>query len=222
MARVLNGLFRGRVGNMVFTVRDGKQFVRTVSEKYKPPVSENFRRSTTAFSLSSGLSSAIHKIKVFSDAWRRSKINAHSSYNKIMKVNLPRINTSVDLSNISLVDGNIQSFSVLKNFIFSPGEISCIINTQKAPYFTKYASIQGVVYLFDPNDKRDKKNFEFVHFTGRNIEFAPGIDINYCAGFSSQQSEIIKSFNSRKIFFNIAFKNLQGEVEGFSEMMESS
>jgi hypothetical protein len=216
MARVINGLFSGKIGNLIYTIKKGQQFVRTVPDFSKRVVPDKMKKGMDCFSLAGSFNSAVYKIPVFMENWQKARIKCTSTINKIMKINYPILKVNEDISFLKLTADNDIHPVTLEQFSFTPVKISAQFITPVKAGLSTLASLQGIIYLTHPADT-NMKPYCFIPFSTKNYEYTPGETFSLSTSISSVSSEIIKGYGSWKIMMNLAFKYEQGIVVCFSK-----
>lgn len=214
MARIVNGLIKGKLGGVIYRIYNGKQFVSTPPVKITPPDTEEYRGRLSLFSLCRSLCGAINSVKGFSESWRNSKVKAALVMNKIFISNYPRIKPGFDISGVWLVD-NFKYAAELKQYNFAEENFTAVLAITSAPGLSQLVSLQGIVELLNPLDPLAKP-YKFFPVVSPDYNFIPGEDITFTTNFSSQDIELLKVYSGRKILFNLAYKNIGCKVLGFT------
>lgn len=90
MARVQKNskILRGRVGNLVFRVFNGKEVVSIRPSKYKKSTSPNAIKNKNRFSAVVALAKFVNSLPELSKIWETANIRGNNNYMKILKANL--------------------------------------------------------------------------------------------------------------------------------------
>jgi hypothetical protein len=217
MARIINGLIKGKLGNRIYRIKNGRQFVSAVPDFSNRILSDKTKKGIECFSMTGSLNSAVLKTPVFKEHWDGLKMNFKgNSISKMMKVNYSILKIKEDVSFLKLVNSYDLHPVRLEGFTFSPLEISANFLTDKKAGISTQASLQGVIYLMNPTDPF-MRQYQFIPFSTKNMEYVPGEVFSLRALLPSASSEIIKNYGSWKVIMNLAFKVEQGSVVCFSE-----
>lgn len=90
MARVQKNskILRGRVGNLVFRVFNGKEVVSIRPSEYKKSTSPNAIKNKNRFSAVVALAKFVNSLTELSKIWETSNLRGNNNYMKILKANL--------------------------------------------------------------------------------------------------------------------------------------
>jgi hypothetical protein len=215
MAKIKNQVISGKLGNVIYKTFNGKPYVIAAPE-IKESQSEAHLDCKQAFGICGKLGASMSKIKVLRDHWEKSDVDAYSVRNKFSKINYTRILRLKNLSGVTLIyDSNPHPVN-LTEYNFSPDGLTCMFKVSPVNNTCKEISMQGIVYLADPKEPGCDKYLSFP-FVSANYTPVNGEDYTISARFTSQDAEKVKIYNIKNILLNLAFKNMQGEAEKFSE-----
>jgi hypothetical protein len=211
MATIKNlvlGYPKGRAGDIIFKIRNGKPYFSLKPSIYKRKESKALQKVKEDFAAVSALASAILSVKIFRPEWE--------GYNMIVKMNYPGIKERGTIENVILVPGEGEFILAMNSFNLSNNGIDIEISPfeEKYPYGT-IVSLQGIMHLSDPDNKVCKKH-HFLPLVSKSYDYknaATAIEII----FTSQDIEIMSRYNQKKILLNAALNNHRSGKTTFSE-----
>jgi hypothetical protein len=206
----------GKMGDMVIRERDGKQHAY-LYEKSNKPRSKNVQRSNGKMGLSVPFSSAVNKIRTLKTAWKNSAVEGKDAYRKMISLNIKKAKPGYDISDCLLVPV-IEKFETEITLIeFSENNLKVRTGIYPGKIIgNKRISVQGVLQLTEPADKYPDE-FIFIPVFTSDKDFVKDMPMEFESTFSSQDSQLIKVYKTRKLLLNICLKDLQGEPELFSK-----
>jgi len=221
MALVEKNIFqiRGKVGNNIYRVINGRMYVSALPKKYKISRTKAALAAREKFTFFIKLAKAIAANYILKMDWEKEK-NGLNVYQKIMK-KYYSIVQNYDVSLIALVrSGNLFTFSlsdvsVNKTIIdvliaFIPGIYGII------PSQTPKISAQGFIYLYNPDYKR-KDKFLFIPVLSDDSDTVLDTELSFRFKITRLQAKQMNLYPEKKLLFNLAVKDPAGKPMRFSE-----
>jgi hypothetical protein len=197
--RVL-GDARGKVGNLVFKLYDGKVYISSHKGFNKISKSSACVNNRKKFAIAIKFSKAINSLSGLKEVWKQSKADGKRTYSKILSSNIDKI-----------LDGKLSKLNSIapkgfkidaKDLEFNQNSMSLSlkINDAENDYSNITFKLNFVIALLSTNQNVDKQLFPYlglsVDFTADDISEYKNVTVN----FNSAQSELIGMFEKAKVF----------------------
>lgn len=212
MARVeknVLGMINGRVGDLVFKVRNGKQYVASRPSKYtmsrKP--TEEARRNK--FSVNGKFAKCISSVPELKAVWEKAKAPAVSGYNKICSVNFKRCSDeSPTLNNIITPGGfplDIKKIEAFEDKIAAELFPFGLLDGEEKVVFVM------IVCFYMPAGSRNEF-YELRALAGINVSW-PVITFNY----NHEEKIIARKYENKIAWLAAVTEDKNGKVVRCSE-----
>lgn len=124
MARLVNGMPVGKVGNVIYSSRNGKPYLRAMPKRVRQPKTEAQKAHWSAFGMLAKLSSDLTEAHTlgFAKAAKKQKKNSHSIFRHINKEFVSA--DGVDYSSLVLSDGRVPPVNVTSMQIDKKGVLT--------------------------------------------------------------------------------------------------
>jgi hypothetical protein len=149
MKKCFLGYPSGKIGDLVFKIRNDKIFVSAAPEFRKTSVSSGQKTCRKNFSICNLFASALKNIDILYRRWGEVDIDAENEYLKIMKINLENLNKN-GLSSLKLLPDEDYFSPELKSWSYYSNtlEVKCRIPEGVKTGFS--LSLQGVAIGLEP------------------------------------------------------------------------
>ena len=190
--RVL-GEIRGRVGNIVGKVRNGKQYIASRPTKYRMSKTPYEVDKRNRFKVNGLFAKAIKESKLLYNIWDKEKAPAASAYNKICKINFKICNTNRP---------SVQN-------LITPGGFN--LPVESVSYFPD--KIEAELKPFDilPGEKRvifimmicfyEPVRSEADYFTLKRIEDYDFEELRITFNFNTAERQIASAYKKQAVLF---------------------
>lgn len=216
MARVEKNpfFFRGKVGNNIYRVVNGKLVVCALPKKYRISRTKAAVKGREKFAFFVKLSRAIAGNYVLDLFWKSLKLPGASSYHKIMKCSSHEIK-DYDLSGFDIVKSD-DHFEVLPTEINLSGTVLDVVTEPltSAQFISvlknPLISAQGFIFLYNPNYKR-KTKFVFLPLTSADLETNLDTQLSFRFRFSKAEVKQMSFYPEKKLLINLVLKDPSGK-----------
>ncbi len=197
--RVL-GDARGKVGEIVFKIYDGKVYITThkgFNKISKSPACVNNRKK---FASAIKFSKAVNSINNLKEVWNQSNAGGKRTYTKILRFNIGKFLDGKHSKLNSIVP---DGFKIdVKDLAFSKDSIclSLKITDEENNYAGMLFKLNFVVALFTDDKELLKTVFPYLCFS---VDFIDGNNSDFkiiTINFKKNQSEFIDKFQKAKVF----------------------
>lgn len=213
MARVYKNpfLLSGKVGDQVYRVVNGKQFVAALPKKYKKSNTKASVAAREKFLFFVKLNNAIRASFVLELTWKSSPLKGRSVMQKVMK-KFYNIIQDFDISNFDLCPEDPRFIPNLTGI----ARTGTVINASFGPldshqiYLPDYPqlSAHGFVYLFNPQKKRNR--FEFIPLSsGDTPSSADSLPFRFT--LTNAQLKKINTYPEKVFLFMLVVKDKTGK-----------
>jgi len=214
MARVKNGLISGALGDLVYFVRNGEQFVRRRPDRRKleTKVEELHRQY---FGMCSALGASVMELQVLKNAWESPDLKGDYPFSRFVTVNLPLILHEGGISKVRLVESPMLWFTELLGCTIDLQGIVAVFGINNFPRDASWVSAQ---IIFDT--KQEEEGLETTGHFFSITEPPVGIaeEVSFEHRFSPEEKEFIRTCTGKSLLLNLAYwDSYQNEVLGFSE-----
>ena len=203
------GEIRGRVGNIVGKVRNGKQYIASRPSKYTMSKAPHEVDKRSRFKVNGIFAKAIREDKLLYSIWEKEKAPAASAYNKICKVNFKLCRTErpsdENIITPSGFDLPVENISYRQDKI-----VVEIVPFDIQPDET------SVLFLMMISFHRPF-NKELNYFSIRKINDYDLEDLTLSFNFNSAEKMTAAAYESRTVFFAAITRNVAGEIVRWSK-----
>ena len=156
MAKIFDqhlGRVRGKVGDVVLKIRDGKSYVSRAPKKYKKTTKEYAIDNRDRFSMIVNFSKVVNKSEVLKPFWAKSKFKGKSAYSKIFSAN--HVNTGINHIDIFARIAPSEYILVLQKIILDESNLKVEFETglRLPEIFPIPYSAVAIIHLSHPKDK---------------------------------------------------------------------
>jgi hypothetical protein len=196
------GEVRGKLGDMVLKVKNGKQIAYLRSSTFNKSNSRAAEEGRQNFKVSRQLSSELIKIPSLKQIWKAAKIGGNSEYNRIIKYNRAKCkNHNLTTQNIITPPGGVEL--AVDSLNLSPVEILFAININKGGLdgvLDPPSRFYTCIYAYNPI--KDGERFKILTIT-KDINQSPEND-QYNIPLSIVQQHIISKYKNTIIYLAAA------------------
>lgn len=222
MARVKNNPYNlsGKVGNQIFRVRDGVQYVSAAAGNHKVSNTKAAVTGREKFTFFTKLGKTIADNFILNRAWQMFDYHTGRTSNKIMKyyyhdvVNYDLANFMLVISDnqfpVTLLDVNISSTCL--NVVTSP----LPANENISVFITPLCSAQGFISLYNPAYKK-KEKFFFIPLQSADIECTLTGELQIKIKIPYKQYKQFNMYPVKQLVLNLVLKNSTGNPVRFSK-----
>lgn len=214
-----NLLLSGKIGNLVFRIRNGKVYITNAPKKYKISRTKAAKEGREKFLFFVKMASAIQSNFVLELAWKNDQSSKGTIVNKLMKLHYKDI-VNYNLSGFNLVNSEDQFLITPSGINYSGMSISAIIaplgSEQKiSTLMTPVISAQGFVLVFNPALKM-KNKFKFLTVSSSDLPVKVTEELNFSFMLNKVQVYALTTYPERYFLFNLVLKSSTGKPIRFS------
>jgi hypothetical protein len=214
MARVKNGLISGALGELVYYVRNGEQFVRRRPDRRRLETKvEELHRNY--FGMCSALGASVMELQVLKNAWDNPDLKGDYPFSRFVTVNMPIILHEGGISKVKLVESPMLWLTELRGCIIDSEGILTVLGINNFPRGASWVSAQ-IIFDAMQEDEDLKTTCSFFSLTGPPKEIAEEVTFEY--RYDPYEKEFIRTCTGKSLLLNLAYwDSCQNEVLGFSE-----
>jgi hypothetical protein len=219
MARLAKSIFgspSGKIGDLIFKIRNGKVYISTAPVNVKVSNSPKSIKSRNSFGFMGSLSCAVIKNFYINLLWDKSEIPCENARNKFSHINSPLLAGSRDLNLIRLVPSEELFPAVLLSAESEDDKITLTFEPFDVPYidlFFPLISAHGFFHLYDANEAAAKAHY-FIPVISAKIPYLKGAGHTFTIPFDNT---MISKYNSIELCITLIFENQSGEPVYCSE-----
>jgi hypothetical protein len=206
--RVL-GEIRGRIGDVVVKVRNGKQYIASRPSKYTISKAPHEVDKRNRFKVNGLFAKAINENKLLYSIWDNEKAPAASAYNKICKINFKLCNTSrPSVQNLITPRGfnlPVESFSYFPNRVETKLNPFDILPGEKSVIFIL------LICFYEPVMN------EADYFTIKRIEDYDMDELKLTFNFNPTEKQIALAYKNRIAYLAAVTRDGTGNILRWSE-----
>ena len=202
------GEIRGRIGDIVGKVRNGKQYIASRPTKYTMSKAPHEIDKRSRFKVNGLFAKAIKKSELLYKVWEKNKAPAASAYNKICMVNfkLCRIDRPSEQNVITPngFDLEIINITSLPGGVELELELFDILEAEKRIMFIMFVS------FYEP----EKKEINFFEAKRIKEYVIDGMRITF--NYDSADRLLANAYKKRTVFFAAVTEDADGNIIRFS------
>jgi hypothetical protein len=203
------GEIRGRVGDIVGKVRNGKQYIASRPSKYTLSKAPHEVDKRSRFKVNGLFAKAIKESELLYRIWEKEKAPAASAYNKICKVNFKLCKTDRPSADNIITPGGFVI--TVESLAYSPDKIVAGLEP-----FDMLANERRIVFIllvcfYDPF----KKELDF--FTLKRIDDYDLEELTLTFNFNTAEKQIAKAYKSRTVFLSAVTEDAGGNIVRWSK-----
>jgi hypothetical protein len=212
MARLEKKVFgeiRGRVGNIVGKVRNGKQYIASRPSKYTMSKAPHEVDKRNKFKVNGLFAKAIKENNILYNIWDKEKAPAASAYNKICKINFklcgsdrPSVQNKITPGGFDLP---VESITYQQDKIEVELMPFDILPDEKRVIFILLVS------FYDPK-KKELPYFSFKQITGYELD-----ELKLTFNFNTTDKQLANMYNKRTVFLATVTEDANGNIMRWSE-----
>jgi hypothetical protein len=217
------GNLSGKVGNLVFRVINGKNYVSKAPGKQKGTISPERKSSAIKFGATGKIAAAINSVPELQDIWKKQFKTKKSVFTKIFKSIYGQM-TGKDFNKSGSILP-VRGFPIKglvttgRNNIFveadAPGENSGITEVTE-----KFIQAAGIIVFKEPVNCTvpETKVSDIVSWPPQELRlYEPQL---FCFVLNSEQQQEMQSYGKKEYHIHLVTRDEDGEVASFSEMIE--
>lgn len=236
MATLINpiGKFKGRLGDFIFSQRNGKTVISSRPQFRKASFSQRSVQTRKKFSIASQFSKCVNSIPALKALWKNEYPDVKgNSYNIILKhfLNFVENNDIAEHTNIFPDFGglvvSVSDISLFNNTLTVITEVigqkSLDINLQVKPVYIQFV---GIIECTNPIEPHYSKEHFFIPLNLNSIDFVIGENYNFNIYLVGHEADILNQYESFRIFGGFVFydksKNICANSTCFDDVLEGS
>lgn len=204
--RVL-GEYRGKIGNIVSKVRDGKQYFAARPENYRMSKEPHEVEKRNRFKVNGQFAKAVRMNEVLFRVWNKADVKANNAYNKISKMNFklcepdrPSVKNIITPPGFTLPVNSVQTFADRVEIEIAPFELQSVE--------TKIILILYVCF-YEPEE--DIPYYELSRIV--NYEY---VDPEFVFKYSSRDKKLSEVYKHKIIFLAAVTEDAEGNIVRWS------
>ena len=203
------GEIRGRVGNIVGKVRNGKQYIASRPSKYTMSKAPHEVDKRNRFKVNGLFAKAIKENKLLYNIWNKEKAPATSAYNKICKVNFKLCSTERPTPENLITPGGftlpLESISYFADKIEAELKPFDILPDERRVIFILLTSFYEPVMT------------EADYFRIKRIEDYDLDELKLTFNFNTPEKQIASEYKNRTLFLAAVTQDEAGNILRWSE-----
>lgn len=218
------GKVSGRVGDLVFRQRDGKNIIAVRPASFIPGTDQASYDRRARFRLAGKLASVIDNISDLRQVWDEYSPNK-SPFQNLVSVNYPYIDAAGTPGSFKLVPQT--GFGTTTTLLtLSPTEVQAEINalgTNKGIDLSEEVSAKliSLVYLSDPSDI-NAEEYQFIVNESAEIPLQLASALVFSIPLMNQDTELFNAYQARNGYFVLVTLDADGNVIHFSNTFRNS
>lgn len=207
MARIEDHILknvRGKVGNVVIKVRNGKPYLAARPSKYTASQKPEEIHKRNKFKVNAKFAKCIKEAGILYKVWDKEKAPASNAYNKICKVNFnlcgpdrPTLKNVITPAGFDLPVVDIKS---------SPDNIKVELGEFKIGNSEKRLIIKLIVCFYEPKQNRNG------YFELRSIENLEPDWPMFIFKFNDEERKLTKNYKNKTVYLAAVTENEKGEI----------
>jgi|WetSurMetagenome_2_1015567.scaffolds.fasta_scaffold144576_2 hypothetical protein len=203
------GEIRGRVGDIVGKVRNGKQYIASRPSKYTMSKAPHEVDKRSRFKVNGLFAKAIKESDLLYRVWGREMASAASAYNKICKVNFKLCSTDRPTAENLITPGGfnlpVESISYFPDRVEAELIPFDILPSEKRVIFILLVS------FYDPKEN-ELPYFSLKHITGYELD-----ELKLTFNLNTTDKQLADMYNKRTVFLAAVTEDANGNILRWSE-----
>lgn len=208
MGKKALGEFRGKLGDVVGRVRDGKHYVATAPVSYKMSMQQKEVDKRNRFKVNGKFAKKIKESNLLQRAWDESNVKANNAYNKISKQNFklceperPSARNLITPAGFPLPVTNIRDFS--DRIEIELGTFEILPEEKKITFIV-------IISFYEPEVK-GYPYFEMSRLTNYTHE-----DFKFVFKYSAAEERLAEAYKHKTIFIAAVTEDEEGKIARWS------
>ena len=206
--RVL-GEIRGRVGDVVIKLRNGKQYIASRPSKYTMSKASHEVDKRNRFKVNGLFAKAIKESDLLYRVWEKEKAPAVSAYNKICKVNFKLCSTERPTNENLITPGGFNL--PVESISYFPDRVEAELRPFDIMPGDKRVIFVLIICFYEP-----VRN-EADYFTLKRIQNYDLDELRLTFNFNTAEKQIASAYNSRLTFLAAITQDNAGNILRWSE-----
>ena len=213
------GTVSGSVGDILFRVRNGKNYLGTKPLSFMPGTDENSIQRRKRFAMATRLAKPINSIYPLKSLWKQAAPSPLSSFNMIVRTNynsvqsdaisdtvnvVPDIGFSIRFSSIAIDENH---FRISIDAITSGSGIN--------PAVELNFQLAGILHLSNPLDPT-QEGHRFLQLLSDEQTVVLNTELNFEIVFQDKLSQLVAMYQDRKVFLTLLTLNVDNQVVNYS------
>jgi hypothetical protein len=208
--RVL-GEIRGRVGNVVIKLRNGKQYIASRPSKYTMSKASHEVDKRNRFKVNGLFAKTIKESKLLYSIWDKEKAPAASAYNKICKINFKLCNTARPSTQNLITPGGFNL--PVETFSYFPDKIEAELKP-----FDIFPGEKLMIFILLISFYEPTRN-EADYFTIKRIDNYELDELKLTFNFNTAEKQTAFAYSNRIAFLAAVTQDEAGNIVRWSETL---